>query len=470
MKIGTIKEIKNHEYRVGITPDNVKAFVAHGHQVYVCIFYVLFKGRKFMKIGTIKEIKNHEYRVGITPDNVKAFVAHGHQVYVETKAGEGAGFSDSEYKDAGAIVLNTPKEVCDAVEMVIKVKEPLASEYHLFRKDHILYTYLHLAADEALARHLMDLGLTAIAYETITDNQGHLPCLRPMSTDNQGHLPCLRPMSMIAGRLSIQEGAKYIEKAYGGRGILLCGVPGVERGKIVIIGGGIAGTYAAKAAVGIDAEVTLLDVDMNRLLYLEDIFIIGGGIAGTYAAKAAVGIDAEVTLLDVDMNRLLYLEDIFGASITTLYSTETNIINSLKQADVVIGSVLLPGAKTPKLIKKEYLKLMKPGSVIVDIAIDQGGCAESSHVTTHDDPVYIEDGVVHYCVGNMPGAVPHTSTLALTNATIPYALKIADLGLEAVLKGDEGFAKGVNICQHQCTNKAVAMSLNLEYKNLFELI
>lgn len=370
-----------------------------------------------MKIGTIKEIKNHEYRVGITPDNVKAFVAHGHQVYVETKAGEGAGFSDSEYKDAGAIVLNTPEEVCDAVEMVIKVKEPLASEYHLFRKDHILYTYLHLAADEALACHLMDLGLTAIAYETITDNQGHLPCLRPMS--------------MIAGRLSIQEGAKYIEKAYGGRGILLCGVPGVERGKIVII---------------------------------------GGGIAGTYAAKAAVGIDAEVTLLDVDMNRLLYLEDIFGASITTLYSTETNIINSLKQADVVIGSVLLPGAKTPKLIKKEYLKLMKPGSVIVDIAIDQGGCAESSHVTTHDDPVYIEDGVVHYCVGNMPGAVPHTSTLALTNATIPYALKIADLGLEAVLKGDEGFAKGVNICQHQCTNKAVAMSLNLEYKNLFELI
>ena len=259
----------------------------------------------------------------------------------------------------------------------------------------------------------MDTGLTVIAYETIVDKHGNLPCLRPMS--------------MIAGRLSIQQGAKYIEKAYGGRGILLCGVPGVERGKNVII---------------------------------------GGGIAGTYAAKAVVGMDAEVTLLDIDMNRLLYLEDIFGASITTLYSTEANIINSLKTADLVIGSVLLPGAKAPKLIKREYLKYMKPGAVIVDIAIDQGGCAESSHVTTHDDPVFIEEGIVHYCVGKMPGAVPHTSTLALTNATIPYALKIADLGLEAVLKQDEGFAKGVNIAKHYCTNKAVADSLNLEYKSV----
>lgn len=370
-----------------------------------------------MNIGTIKEIKNHEYRVGMTPDNVKEFIKRGHKVYVETKAGLGAGFSDEEYINAGAIILDSAKEVCDNAKMIIKVKEPLESEYHLFNKDHILYTYLHLAADEKLAKHLMEVGLTAVAYETITDRVGNLPCLRPMS--------------MIAGRLSVQEGAKYIEKAYGGRGILLGGVPGVERGKIVII---------------------------------------GGGIAGTYAAKAAVGIDAEVTLLDVDMNRLLYLEDIFGASITTLYSTEANILNSLKTADLVIGSVLLPGAKTPKLIRKSYLKEMKPGSVIVDIAIDQGGCAESSRVTTHDDPVYIEDGVVHYCVGNMPGAVPHTSTLALTNATIPYALKIADNGLETLVKNDEGFAKGVNIALHYCTNKAVASSLNLDYKDILELI
>ncbi len=317
-----------------------------------------------MIIGTTKELKNHEYRVGLTPDNVSDYVAKGHTVYVETHAGEGANFSDDEYAAAGAIIVDTPAEVFAKADMIVKVKEPEPCEYQYLREGQILYTYLHLAANPELAKVLLERGVKAVAFETITDADGNLPCLRPMS--------------QIAGRLSIQEGAKYLEAAYGGRGILLGGVPGVERGKIVII---------------------------------------GGGVAGTYAAKAAVGIDAQVTLLDINLNRLSYLEDIFGASVTTLYSTEANIRKSLREADLVIGSVLIPGASTPKLIRREHLGIMKKGAVIVDIAIDQGGCCESSHVTTHDNPVYIDEGIVHYCVGNMPGAVPNTSTIALSNAT-----------------------------------------------------
>ena len=304
-----------------------------------------------MIIGTTKELKNHEYRVGLTPDNVSDYVAKGHTVYVETHAGEGANFSDDEYAAAGAVIVDTPAEVFAKADMIVKVKEPEPCEYQYLREGQILYTYLHLAANPELANVLLERGVKAVAFETITDADGNLPCLRPMS--------------QIAGRLSIQEGAKYLEAAYGGRGILLGGVPGVERGKIVII---------------------------------------GGGVAGTYAAKAAVGIDAQVTLLDVNLNRLSYLEDIFGASVTTLYSTEANIRKSLREADLVIGSVLIPGASTPKLIRREHLGIMKKGAVIVDIAIDQGGCCESSHVTTHDNPVYIDEGIVHYCVGNMPGA------------------------------------------------------------------
>ena len=257
----------------------------------------------------------------------------------------------------------------------------------------------------------------AVAYETITDKNGNLPCLRPMS--------------QIAGRLSIQEGAKYLERSFGGRGILLGGVPGVERGKIVII---------------------------------------GGGVAGTYAAKAAVGIDAQVTLLDIDLNRLSYLEDVFGASVTTLYSTEANIEKALKEADLVIGSVLIPGAAAPKLVQKKHLKMMKRGSVIVDIAIDQGGCCETSRVTTHDNPVYIEDGIVHYCVGNMPGAVPFTSTIALSNSTFGYARKIANLGLEAAAKGDNAILTGINTYAGKCTNKGVADSVGVEFTDALELI
>lgn len=363
-----------------------------------------------MFIGTTRELKNNEYRVGLTPDNVADYVAHGHTVYVETKAGEGAGFADDDYKKAGAVILNTPAEVFEKAEMIVKVKEPEESEYQYFREGQILYTYLHLAPNPGLANALLEKGVKAVAYETITDKKGALPCLRPMS--------------QIAGRLSIQEGAKYLEKAYGGRGILLSGVPGVEKGKIVII---------------------------------------GGGIAGTYAAKAAVGIGADVTLLDVDLDRLAYLEDIFGSAVTTLYSTEANIRKSLKDADLVIGSVLIPGAKAPKLVRREHLSCMKKGAVIVDIAIDQGGCCESSHVTKHDDPVFVEEGIVHYCVGNMPGAVPHTSTLALTNATLRYGLMIADHGLEEAVKMDAGLANGLNVYDHKCTNANVCKSLGLEY-------
>lgn len=370
-----------------------------------------------MIIGTTRELKNHEYRVGLTPDNVLSYVNDGHTVFVETNAGLGAGFTDQMYMDAGAIILDTPQEVFAKADMIVKVKEPEPCEYDLLREGQILYTYLHLAPNPELTNALIERGVKAVAFETITDAEGNLPCLRPMS--------------QIAGRLSIQEGAKYLEKNFGGRGILLGGVPGVERGKIVII---------------------------------------GGGIAGTYAAKAAVGIDAQVTLLDINLNRLSYLEDVFGASVTTLYSTEANIRKSLAEADLVIGSVLIPGGKTPKLIRREHLSLMKKGAVIVDIAIDQGGCCESSHVTTHTDPVFIEEGVVHYCVGNMPGAVPHTSTVALANATYKYGSMIAKFGLEDAVKKDAGLANGVNIYNHKCTNKNVADSLDLEYTDLFEII
>ena len=364
-------------------------------------------------IGTTKELKNHEYRVGLTPDNILSFVMHGHQVYVETHAGEGAGFSDDAYRAAGATVLDTAAEVFEKCDMIVKVKEPEPCEYHMLREGQILFTYLHLAPNPVLADELIKRGVKAVAYETITDKEGNLPCLRPMS--------------QVAGRLSIQEGAKYLERSFGGRGLLLGGVPGVERGKIAII---------------------------------------GGGIAGTYAAKAAVGMDAQVTLLDVNLNRLSYLEDVFGASVTTLYSTEANIRKCLAEADLVIGSVLIPGGSTPKLVRREHLKLMKKGAVIVDIAIDQGGCCESSHTTTHDNPVFIEEGVVHYCVGNMPGAVPYTSTVALSNTTFRYAMLMADNGLEKAVRMDKGLADGVNIYNHHCTNRNVADSLSLNYVEL----
>ena len=370
-----------------------------------------------MKIGCVKEIKNNEYRVGLTPDNVKAYVAAGHHVYMEKGAGMGSGFSDAEYVEAGASLLDNAQDVWRLVDMMVKVKEPLEEEYPLFHDGLILYTYLHLAADKGQTDALLAGKVKAVAYETIQEKDRSLPCLAPMS--------------QIAGRLSIQEGAKYLEKKFGGEGILLAGVPGTPKANVVILGGGTVGMNACKIAVGMGANVTILDVNLKRL---EE------------------------------------LDNMFGAHIQTLVSNDSNIERALKNADLVIGSVLIPGGSTPKLFKKKYLPEMKNGAVFVDVAIDQGGCGESSHVTTHDDPVYTEQGVVHYCVGNMPGAVPRTSTIALTNATIKYGLEIAASGLEDACKKDNAVAMGVNCYMGKLTNKNVADAHNYEYTDLQDLI
>ncbi len=366
-----------------------------------------------MKIGLIKEIKVHEYRVGLTPDCVASYVGAGHSVYVEKGAGEGAGFGDEEYESRGAVIIEDKKRIFDESDMIVKVKEPLPQEYDLFKEGQILYTYLHLAADPKQAEALMKKSVKAVAYETITDDNGHLPCLTPMSE--------------IAGRLATQEGAKYLEKPFGGRGVLLGGVPGVKRGNVVIIGGGIVG--------------------MN-------------------ACKMAVGLGANVTILDISADRLAYYDDIFGSLVTTLYSNRTNILNAIKEADLVIGAVLIPGAAAPKLVLKEDLKLMKKASVIVDVAIDQGGCFETSHATYHDNPTYVVNGVVHYCVANMPGAVSLTSTLALTSNTLKYGLAIANKGLEKAIAEDKNLLNGLNVYEGKCTNRAVAKSLGIEYSEI----
>ncbi len=370
-----------------------------------------------MKIGCVKEIKNNEFRVGLTPDNVKAYVAAGHHVYMEKGAGIGSGFSDNEYVDAGASLIDNAADVWHLVDMMVKVKEPLESEYSLFHDGLILYTYLHLAADKQQMDALLKGKVKAVAYETIQETDGSLPCLAPMS--------------QIAGRLSIQEGAKYLEKRFGGEGILLAGVPGTPKANVVILGGGTVG--------------------MN-------------------ACKIAVGMGANVTILDVNLKRLEQLDNMFGAHIQTMVSTDSNIERVLKDADLVIGSVLIPGGSTPKLFKKQYLKEMKDGAVFVDVAIDQGGCGESSHVTTHDDPVYTLDGVVHYCVGNMPGAVPRTSTIALTNATLKYGLEIANEGLESACKKSEAIRSGVNCYLGNITNMNVAVAHGRECIAVDELI
>ena len=370
-----------------------------------------------MKIGCVKEIKNNEFRVGLTPDNVKAYIAAGHHVYMEKGAGIGSGFSDNEYVDAGASLIDNAADVWNLVDMMIKVKEPLPEEYPLFREGLILYTYLHLAADKEQADALLAGKVKAVAYETIQE------------TDRS--LPCLAPMSQIAGRLSIQEGAKYLEKRFGGEGILLAGVPGTPKANVVILGGGTVGMNACKIAVGMGANVTILDVNLKRL---EE------------------------------------LDNMFGAHIQTLVSNDSNVERVVKDADLVIGSVLIPGGSTPKLFKKKYLPEMKDGAVFVDVAIDQGGCGESSHVTTHDEPVFIEEGVVHYCVGNMPGAVPRTSTIALTNATLRYGLQIAANGLEEACKKSAVIESGVNCYAGKVTNANVAKALGYEYTNLESLI
>ncbi len=361
-----------------------------------------------MIIGCPKEIKVQEYRVGLTPANVYAYVENGHTVYIETGAGIGVGFSDEDYRVAGAIITDK-KDLFEKAEMIVKVKEPIEEEYRYFRDNQILFTYLHLAADRPLTEMLVAKKIQSIAYETIKTKDG---------------LPCLAPMSMIAGRLATLEGAKYIQKTFNGEGVLLSGTAGTPKGKVVIL---------------------------------------GGGVVGLNAAQIAVGMGADVTLLDINAARLAYIDQMFGMHVTTLTSTRGNILKCLVDADVVIGAVLIPGAKAPHLVHREDLKLMKQGAVLVDVAIDQGGCFETSHATTHNDPTYIVEGVVHYCVANMPGCVARTSTLGLTDSTLCYGLAIAKLGVKEACLQDPAIMDGLNTYNGHITFKGVSDAFDLPY-------
>ena len=361
-----------------------------------------------MRVGCPKEIKNHEYRVGLTPGAVREYVAHGHEVLVETKAGAGIGADDDAYRAAGAKIVPTAADIFGRSDMVVKVKEPQPAEWAQLRDGQILYTYLHLAPDPEQTKGLLDSGVTAIAYETVTDERGGLPLLAPMSE--------------VAGRLSIQAGATALQKANGGRGILLGGVPGVLPAKVAVI---------------------------------------GGGVVGLHAARMAAGLGADVSILDRSIPRLRQLDDLFGGRVHTRYSTIDALEEEVFSADLVIGAVLIPGAAAPKLVTREMLSGMKKGAVIVDVAIDQGGCFETSHATTHSDPTFEVDGVVHYCVANMPGAVPVTSAHALNNATLHYGLQLADKGLKAIAE-DRHLRAGLNVHRGRVTNRAVAEALGYE--------
>ncbi|PAF43566.1 alanine dehydrogenase [Helicobacter sp. 11S02596-1] len=368
-----------------------------------------------MTIGCPKEIKDHEFRVGLTPSNVHTFIEAGHSVYIEKNAGEAINFYDEDYAKAGAKIVDK-KELFEKSEMIIKVKEPVKEEYHFFREKQVLYTYLHLANDKELTEMLLEKKIFSIAYETIKKGR---------------FLPCLAPMSSIAGRLSIIEGAKYLEKTYGGNGTFIGGVPGTRKGKVVIL---------------------------------------GAGNVGFNAAQMAVGLGAEVTMLDIDLSRLEYIDQVFDSKITTLYSDAGNIKECVQDCDILVGSVLIPGSKAPKLIRKEHLKMMKKGAVIVDVAIDQGGCIETSHPTTHTDPIYIIDGIVHYSVANMPGAVAKTSTIALTNTTIPYGLKIANMGAKQACLQIPDLTEGLNTIDGKITYKGVAEAFNMKHFDALETL
>jgi alanine dehydrogenase len=370
-----------------------------------------------MVIGVPKEIKDHESRVGVTPAGVHALVAAGHKVLVETNAGALSAFPDDDYQNAGAEIVGSAYDTWRLADMVVKVKEPTEKEYKHFRAGLVLFTYLHLAPLNDLTQALMDKKVTGIAYETVRDRAGTLPLLTPMSE--------------VAGRMSVQVGATFLEKEHGGRGVLLGGVPGTPPG---------------------------------------DVCIIGGGIVGTNAAKIALGMGARVTICDVSLPRLRELDDIFGARVQTLASNPYNVGRAVAEADLVIGGVLIPGAAAPKIVTKAMVAKMKKGAVIVDVAIDQGGCIETARPTTHTDPSFEVDGVVHYCVTNMPAAVPYTSTLALTNATQPYVLKLAKLGAEAAIREDKGIAEGVNTYNGNLTYEAVAKAQGREYKAIADLV
>ena len=363
-----------------------------------------------MRIGVPKEIKNHEYRVGLTPASVAELTAVGHEVVVEALAGNGIDFSDRDYLDAGARILPNASEVFSAADMIVKVKEPQAAEIAMLQARHTLFTYLHLAADKPQAEGLMKSGATCIAYETVTSRAGALPLLKPMSE--------------VAGRMSVQVGAHYLEKEQGGRGVLLGGVPGVAPARVAILGGGVSGVNAAQMAVGMRADITIYDISNDRLAEL-DMF--------------------------------------FSSQIKTQYASRAAIAAAVEKAHLVIGAVLVPGAAAPKLVTRDMLKTMKRGSVLVDIAIDQGGCFETSRPTTHDDPVFIEEGVIHYCVANMPGAVARTSAFALNNATLPFVLRLANQGAEAAMAADPYLAAGLNVSGGHIRHRAVADALDLPF-------
>mgnify|MGYP000450800992 FL=1 len=370
-----------------------------------------------MLVGVPKEIKNHEYRVGLTPASVRELTARGHEVVIETAAGAGIGFTDDDYRKAGASIAETAAAVFDQAEMIVKVKEPQAVERKMLQPHHTLFTYLHLAPDVEQTQDLIASGATCIAYETVTDDAGRLPLLAPMSE--------------VAGRMSIQAGAHSLEKAAGGRGVLLGGVPGVEAGRVLII---------------------------------------GGGVVGQNALAMAVGLGAEVTVLDKNIETLRQLDDQYGGRVRTLVSNQHNLEAELFESDLVVGAVLIPGASAPKLVTKEMISKMKPGSVLVDVAIDQGGCFETSHATTHQEPTFEVDGVIHYCVANMPGGVARTSTLALNNATLPFVLALASKGAKQAMQDDPHLLNGLNVAKGKVTCKEVADSQNLEYVSEQEML
>lgn len=366
-----------------------------------------------MIIGVPKEIKNNENRVGLTPACAKELVGHGHRVYVQHTAGEGSGFGDADYEAAGAEILPAIEDVYAKADMIVKVKEPIEPEYGIIRDGQLLFTYFHFASDERLTKAMLDSGATCIAYETVTDRSGHLPLLVPMSE--------------VAGRMSVQEGACFLEKPQGGKGKLIGGVPGVKPAKVLVL---------------------------------------GGGVVGTNAALMAAGLGADVTITDISLPRLRYLSEVMPRNVKTLYSSRHNVEAELPDTDLVIGAVLIPGAKAPHLLTADMLGMMRPGSVLVDVAIDQGGCFETSHPTTHSEPVYEVNGIVHYCVANIPGAVPYTSTLALTNATLPYTVRLADNGWKDACRDDAGLAAGVNVVGGKVVFPAVAEAFGLKCSKL----
>ena len=370
-----------------------------------------------MRIGVPKEVKILEHRVGILPAGVRELTNDGHAVFVESNAGIGVGVSDDDYRTAGALVLGTAKEVFETAQLIVKVKEPQQEEYKMLRSDHVLFTYLHLAADPELAQALVQIGITAIAYETVTADDGSLPLLVPMSE--------------VAGRLSVQAGANALLKVNGGRGVLLGGVPGVPPAKVLVV---------------------------------------GGGVAGSHAIEMAVGLGADVTVVDRSVPQLKRIDALYGGRVRTVFSTKHAIASLITEADLVIGAVLVTGAATPKLITEEHVKRMQHGAVVVDISIDQGGCFETSRPTTHSEPTYVVDGVVHYCVTNMPGAVPRTSTFALTNVTLPFVKQLANLGWREALGRDPHFAQGLNVHDGCINHKAIACELKCQYRAAADVV